>query len=90
MLSGLKLLGHALGFECRGFSGLFLEFINGASRVNQVLFAGVERVAIGANFNMQLLLGGTGLESVATGANYLGIGEILWVEVFFHSQKILT
>ncbi len=69
----------SLGFELCGFSGSFLEFIDGTCGVDQVLLACVERVAIRANFNMQLVLGRAGGKSIAAGANYFRICEILWV-----------
>ena len=43
-----------------------VETINTSTGVDQLLLAGVERVALGADFNTDLLLGGTGCEHVAT------------------------
>ena len=45
-----------------------VETINTSTGVDQLLLAGVERVALGADFNTDLLLGGTGCEHVATSA----------------------
>ena len=60
-----------------------LETIDTAAGVNQLLLAGVERVALGADFNAQLLLGGTGDESVTADA---GDGNllILRMDAFLH------
>lgn len=84
MLSGCQFLGNALGFHCRGFGAALFEFLNRTGGVQKVLLAGIERVAIGTNFNMKLLFGGTGGEYVAAGADNLGISKICWVEIFFH------
>ena len=60
-----------------------LEAIDTAAGVNQLLLAGVERVALGADFNAQLLLGGTGDESVAADAGH-GNLLILRMDAFLH------
>jgi hypothetical protein len=44
-----------------------VETINTSTGVNQLLLAGVERVALGADLNADVLLGGTGRKDVATG-----------------------
>ena len=84
ILSSFELFGDPFGFQLGGFDRAFLESVDGAGCVDQVLLAGIKRVAIRANFNMQLLFGGAGGESVAAGADYLGVCEIGWVEVVFH------
>ena len=43
-----------------------VETITASTGVNQLLLAGVERVALGADFNSDVLLSGTGSKSVAT------------------------
>ena len=43
-----------------------IEPINTSTGVNQLLLAGIERVALGADFNLDVLLGGTGRKDVAT------------------------
>ena len=43
-----------------------VETINTSTGVNQLLLAGIERVALGADFNSDVLLGGAGGKSVAT------------------------
>ena len=45
-----------------------VETINTSTGVDQLLLAGVERVALGADLNTDLLLSGAGCEHVATGA----------------------
>jgi len=78
-LSSSQLLGDALGFDLSGFGPALFELIDSARDIEQVLLTSVERMAVGANFNMQLLFGGAGDKSVAAGANDLGISEIGWV-----------
>jgi hypothetical protein len=66
------------------FVVLLVELLNAASSIHNLLGAGVERVALGANFNVQRLVhGGLGLELVATAASYGDLG-ILRVNVGFH------
>lgn len=60
-----------------------LEAIDTAADVNQLLLAGIERMALGADFNAQLLLGGTGDEGVAANASH-GRLLILRMDTFLH------
>jgi len=90
MLSGLKLFCDSLGLKFRGFGSALFEFIYCPGNVQQVLAAGIEGMAVGANFNMQFLFGGTGDKGVATGANDLGIRKILWVNLVFHNLRIIA
>ena len=60
-----------------------LEAVDTAAGVNQLLLAGKERVALGADFNAQLLLGGTGDEGVAADAGH-GNLLILRMDAFLH------
>ena len=60
-----------------------VETINTSTGVNQLLLAGVERVALGADFNSDVLLGGTGSKHVATGTANRGL-FVLGMESFLH------
>ena len=60
-----------------------LKAIDTAAGVNELLLAGVVRVALGADFNAQLLLGGTGDEGVAADAGH-GNLLILRMDAFLH------
>ena len=60
-----------------------LEAIDTAARVNELLLAGEERVALGADFNAQLRLSGTRYESVAANAGH-GRLLILRMDAFLH------
>ena len=60
-----------------------VEFINAAAGVDQLLLAGVERVALGANFNGDVLLGGAGLDHIAAGAADRG-GFIIGMDSCLH------
>ena len=60
----------ALHFAVRAFVLLqaesLVETVNTSTGIDQLLFAGIERVALGADFNTDVLLGGTGRKDVAT------------------------
>ena len=44
-----------------------VETVNTSTSIDQLLLAGIERVALGADFNTDVLLGGTSRKDVATG-----------------------
>ena len=60
-----------------------VEAINTSTGVNQLLLAGIERVALGADFNTNVLLGGTGRKDVATGTADRGL-FVLGMDTFLH------
>ena len=62
---------------------LLVELINTAAGVDQLLLAGVEGVAVGADFNGDVLLGGAGLDDGAAGASDGGL-LILGMDSFLH------
>ena len=62
---------------------LLIEAVNASAGVNQLLLAGIERVALGADFNTDLLLGGAGGEGVAASATDGGL-LVLRMDAFFH------
>ena len=63
---------------------LSVEAVNPASGVNKALLAGVEGVAVGADFKLHpLALGGPGLNFIATGARDGGFVS-LGVDIGFH------
>jgi len=60
-----------------------LEAINTSASINQLLLAGVERMALRADINLHLFLCGTGLKSfTAYAANYAF--AVLGMDVFLH------
>ena len=69
-----KLLVHAV---------TLLELINASAAVNQLLTAGIEGMALGADFNLELALNGTALEGLtACAANdAFAVGRM---DVLFH------
>ena len=73
----------------RGFGGWFLaialvEAIDASRGIDQLLFAGEERVASRANFDVQVaLLGRAGLECFAASAGNSYI-DVFWVNSWFH------
>ena len=60
-----------------------VETVNTSTGVNQLLLAGVERVALGADFNSDVLLGGAGGKGIATGATNRSL-FVLGMESFLH------
>ena len=50
------------------------EAIDTAAALNGLLLAGIERMALGADFNLQLRLGGTGLKRRTAYAANIGVG----------------
>ena len=76
--------------RCTGFvisklldAVLLVELINTAAGVDQLLLAGVEGVAVGADLNGDVLLGGTGLDDGAASASDGGL-LILGMDSFLH------
>ena len=60
-----------------------LETVNTAARVNELLLAGVERMALGADIHLHLFLGRAGLKSfTAYAANHAL--TILGMNIFLH------
>ena len=60
-----------------------LELVHAAAGIHQLLLAGVERVALGADFNAQLLLGGAGCERFTAYAANDRLA-ILGMDAFLH------
>ena len=73
----------------RGFGGWFLavalvEAIDASRSIDQLLFAGKERVASRANFDVQVaLFGRAGLEGLAASAGNSYV-DVFWVNSWFH------
>ena len=62
---------------------LLVELINAAAGVNELLLAGVEGMALGADFNCDALTGGAGLDGCAASALDNG-GLIIGMDACFH------
>ena len=60
-----------------------VEAINTSTGVNQLLLAGIERVALGADLNTNVLLGGASRKDVATSTADRGL-FIFGVDTFLH------
>jgi hypothetical protein len=74
----------ALGCLCAGLAVFLAEFLNAAGGVHDLLGAGVERVALGADFNVQRLAhGGAGCELVAAATVY-GDFLVFRMDIGFH------
>ena len=63
---------------------LLVELVNAAAGVNQLLLAGVEGVALGADFHGDVLLGGAGLDDSAASALDGGL-LVIGMDSFLHS-----
>ena len=79
-----------IGFRKRLFDiETLLEAIHTAAAVHQLLFAGKERMALGADFDADLGDSGDGLQRVTAGAaNYSR--AILGMDAFFHAISPLS
>ena len=60
-----------------------VETINTSTGVNQLLLAGVERVALGADLNADVLLSGTGRKDVTTSTANRGL-FVIGMDTFLH------
>ena len=60
-----------------------VEAINTSTSVNQLLLAGIERVALGADLNTNVLLGRTGSKDIAAGTADSGL-FVLGMDTFLH------
>ena len=67
---------------------LLVELVNAAAGVDQLLLAGVEGVALGADFHGDVLLGGAGLDDGAASALDGGL-LVIGMDSFLHSKKLL-
>ncbi len=59
------------------------ESVNTTAGIDKLLTTGVERMALGANLHMDILLGGTGLPHSAASASY-SCGFVVRMNSFFH------
>ena len=60
-----------------------VEAINTSTGVNQLLLAGIERVALGADLNTNVLLGGASGKDIATSAANGGL-FVIGMDTFLH------
>jgi hypothetical protein len=64
----------------------FAEFIDATAGIHDFLLAGIERMAIGANFDLQILaVGRASLELVAAGAGDRD-DLVIWMNAGFHGN----
>ena len=81
--------------RCTGFvisklldAVLLVELINTAAGVDQLLLAGVEGVALRADLDGDVLLGGAGLDDLAAGAAD-GRALVIGMDSFFHVVHLM-
>ena len=60
-----------------------VEAINTSTGVNQLLLAGIERVALGADFNLDVLLGGASRKDIAASTTN-GRLFVIGMDTFLH------
>ena len=68
---------------------LLVELGNAAAGIDQLLLASVEGVALGANFDVDLGLGGTSLDDVAACASD-GAVNVVRMDTLFHSFHLIS
>ena len=61
-----------------------LETLHSTRGIKDTPFSGIKRMALAAHLNLQLLSGGAGGKSIATGADNPGIIEIFGMDLIFH------
>ena len=66
-----------------------VEALNTSAGVNQLLLASVERMALGANFDVDLRLGGTSLDHIAACAGD-GAVNVIRMDTLFHSFHLIS
>ena len=60
-----------------------LEFVDASAGIDELLLAGIERMALRADFNAQIIFGGTGMDFVSAGALYYDV-FIRGMDSFLH------
>ena len=66
-----------------------IELINTSAGCGGLLLAGVERMALGTNFHMDILFRGARYEFIATVAGHLGL-MVSWMDSFSHDLHLLS
>ena len=65
------------------------EHINASARINQLLFAGKERMALGTNFHVNILFRRRRLDHIAAGTGDGGL-LVLRMQILFHVWSPLS
>ena len=65
-----------------------VETVDTSTGVNKLLLAGVERVTLGANFNLELTLDGTALEGLTASATNDAL-TVIGVDILLHRVILL-
>jgi hypothetical protein len=66
-----------------------IEALNTSAGIDELLLAGIERVALGANFDVDLRLGAARLDHVAAGTGN-GAVNVIRVDTLFHSFHLIS
>lgn len=70
--------------------GFFLKLLDTTRGVDKLLFAGVKRVAFGAQFYVNLGKCRTGDKFIATSTDDFGVGVVGWMDVRFHNVREIS
>jgi hypothetical protein len=82
--ASIDLLSGSRGFRRWFLAVALVEAIHASRGINQLLFAGKERVTSRTNFDVQVaLFGGTSVERFAASAGNSYI-DVFWVNSWFH------
>src|SRR5579871_3175537 len=73
-----------------GLRDALIEFVDAARRIDELLLAGVERMAVRANLDVNLGQRGARGEMVAAGACHFCVGVPFRVDLRFHSPPIIA
>ena len=89
--SGADRALHFFGFARRGrffcHFHFFLKLLHAPRRVDELLFAGIERMAVTAQFDADFLHGRTHGKTIPAGAGNGGAFKICWMDIFFHRVR---
>ena len=66
-----------------------VEALNTSAGVNQLLLTSVERMALGANFDVDLGLGGTSVDDITASAGN-GAVNVVRMDTLFHSFHLIS
>src|SRR3989344_2922673 len=78
---------HLFGCRWLGARAARLEALDAPADIQELLLAGIERMAVRAHLDGDLRLGRAHRVGFAAGAGHLGVGVVLWVDILFHSSS---
>jgi hypothetical protein len=82
----LEILQGFFAFRLLEFFVLPAKSLDSSRRINQLLFPSIERMALGADFNPNILLRGTGRDFISASTFDHGL-KIVGMDIFFHLKE---